>query len=68
LNKILDPFGNPIFNIGDVKIINDNKKMILNIFKDLEINITNINIEETTQIMGPVIVTLCKKNLYDEEY
>ena len=68
LNKMLDPFGNPIFNIGNIKIINDNKAMILNIFKDLEINIIDIKIEESTSIIGSIAVTLCKKNLYDEEY
>lgn len=68
LNKMLTPFNTHIFNIGDVKIIEDNKKEILSIFKDLDINIIDIKIEKQPLNNSSVLVSLCKKNLYGNNY
>ncbi len=68
INKTLNPFEIPIFNIGDINLIIENKSIILNIFKDLEININDIKIEIHPLIPNSHNVFLGKKNLYDEEY
>lgn len=68
LNKMLTPFNTLIFHVGDVKIIEDNKKEILNIFKDLDINIIDINIKKDPLNSAMVTVMLCKKDLYENDY
>jgi len=78
INKKIDNSGNPFFNIGKtthietiVENITESKEIILSIFKDLDINITNIKIEKQSfkgPASGSVIITLCKKDLYEEEY
>ncbi|MDK2819970.1 MAG: ATP-binding protein, partial [Mycoplasmataceae bacterium] len=68
INKTLTPFNIPIFNIGDVKIIIENKSVILKIFKDLDINITDIDIKEDPLNPASVIVRLCKMDLYENNY
>lgn len=68
INKTLTPFNTPIFHIGDVKIILENKTTILKIFKDLDINIIDIDIKEDQLNPASVIVRLCKMDLYENNY
>ena len=68
INKMLDQFQIPIFTIGDINLIIENKEVIINIFKDLEINISDIKIEFHPLMPEVHRVFLAKKNLYEEEY
>ncbi len=68
INKTLTPFNTTQFHIGDVKIIIENKEIILKIFKDLDININDIDIKEDPLNPGSVIVRLCKVDLYENNY